>query len=123
MNSIPLSALLLMLCTTQALAQACIIESTDDQVPIRMCQQNISIPQSLFEGAFCQPQIPDRTFSVTMTDNCPEAAYGVCHGAKVEGVAYEQSIHYYSDAADAPVLEAYCTQISNGTWKALEPES
>ena len=123
MKTIALPAMLLMLCANQALAQACIIESTDDQVPIRMCQQNISIPQSLFQGAFCQPQIPDRTFAVTMTDSCPETAYGVCHGAKVEGVAYEQSIHYYSDPADAAVLEAYCTQISNGTWKAPDPES
>jgi hypothetical protein len=123
MKHIQLPAILLMLFTTQVLAQACIIESTDDLVPIRMCQQNISIPQSLFQGAFCQPQIPDRTFVVTMTDSCPEAAYGVCHGAKAEGVAYEQSIHYYSDPSDAPVLEAYCTQISNGTWQALEPES
>lgn len=123
MKITPLPAILLMLCANQALAEACIIESTDDQVPIRMCQQNISIPQSLFQGAFCQPQIPDRTFAVTMTDACPDTAYGICRGAKVEGVAYEQSIHYYSDPADAPVLEAYCTQISNGIWETQEPES
>lgn len=103
---------------TQALAQqACLITSNDDELPIRMCQQNISIPDTLFSSSFCQPQIPDRTFNIDFVDNCPTGAYGICEGAKAQGVAYEQSIYYYSDASDAPVLKAYCERISKGVWQ------
>jgi len=38
------TALILLSLGAQALADACLIESTDDQLPVRMCQQNISIP-------------------------------------------------------------------------------
>lgn len=122
-NTLLFPALLLaglQLCSTVAVAQtaqACIIESNDDEMPIRLCQQNISIPRQLFEDSFCQPQIPDRSFEVTLVDACPTGAYGICQGAHTQGVAYQQSIHYYSDAADAPVLSAYCEEISKGSWK------
>lgn len=111
-----ISLLATTLFSTQLWAQACIISSVDDQVPIRMCQQNISIPPSLFNDSFCQPQIPDREFEIDFVDTCPEGAYGVCTGAQAQGVAYEQAIHYYTDADDAPVLKAYCESISKGTW-------
>lgn len=101
----------------QALGAACVITSNDDQLDIRICQQNISIPPSLFSDSFCQPQIPERSFEVTFTEACPNGAYGICVGAKSPGVAYEQAIHYYSDAGDAPVLKAYCENISNGRWE------
>lgn len=116
----------MMLCAigTQALAQqACLITSSDAELPIRMCQQNISIPDTLFSSSFCQPQIPDRTFNIDFMDQCPTGAYGICEGAKAQGVAYEQSIHYYSDATDAPVLKAYCERISEGTWQEPPRES
>lgn len=108
---------LLALISAEALAQACVITSNDQELPIRMCQQNISIPDTLFSGSFCQPQITDRTFDIEFVDSCPGGAYGVCVGAKAEGVAYEQSIHYYSDPADAPVLKSYCEKISKGSWQ------
>ncbi|WP_373186997.1 NADH:ubiquinone oxidoreductase [Halopseudomonas sp.] len=114
-------ALALSAISSHALAQACVITSSDKELPIRMCQQNISIPETLFTSSFCQPQIPDRSFNIDFVRNCPSGAYGICRGAKAEGIAYEQSIHYYSDAADAPVLAAYCEKISKGTW--LEPEA
>ncbi len=114
----PLLATALLLASSQILAQACVITSNDTELPIRMCQQNISIPETLFSSSFCQPQIVDRSFAIDFVDSCPVGAYGVCAGAKAQGVAYEQSIHYYSDAADAPVLRAYCEKISNGTWQA-----
>ncbi|HSP31194.1 MAG TPA: hypothetical protein VLO13_04165 [Halomonas sp.] len=107
----------LSLFSTQAMAAACVISSNDDQLPIRMCQQNINIPPSLFNDSFCQPQIPDRSFDVDFTERCPDGAYGVCNGAKTPGVAYEQAIHYYSDADDAPILKAYCEDISDGRWE------
>ena len=112
-----LSLSVIALFSTQALASACVITSNDDQLPIRMCQQNISIPPSLFNQSFCQPQIPDRSFEIACTEACPAGAYGICRGAKSLGVAYEQAIHYYSDADDAPVLKAYCENISNGRWE------
>ncbi|UAW98392.1 NADH:ubiquinone oxidoreductase [Halopseudomonas nanhaiensis] len=85
-----------------------------------MCQQNQSIPPQLFESSFCQPQIPDREFDVRMMEDCPSGAYGVCEGARTPGVAYQQSIHYYSEPDDTPVLRAYCEEISQGAWRALE---
>lgn len=112
-----LFAVSMILFSPQILAEACIITSDDDELPIRMCQQNISIPETLFNNSFCQPQIPDRRFDITLLDTCPAGAYGICQGAKAQGVAYEQSIHYYSDPADAPVLKGYCEQISKGVWQ------
>lgn len=123
-----LIAVLLLTGTGLALADACLIESDDDQLPIRMCQQNISIPQQLFRESFCQPQIADRHFNISFMDSCPEGAYGICAEARSEGVAYRQSIHYYSDADDEPVLQAYCEQFSDGKWQSAplntaEPET
>lgn len=103
-----------------AIADACLIESIDDGVAIRMCQKNQSIPPQLFENSFCQPEIPDREFSVRMLESCPSGAYGVCEGARTPGVAYQQAIYYYSEPDDTPVLRAYCEEISQGAWRALE---
>ena len=108
--------LALSLLSPGAFASACLIESSDDQLPIRLCQANRSIPDGLFEQQFCQPQIPDRSFQVQLLEACP-SGYGVCAGAHTEGVGYQQDIHYYSDAEDAPVLQAYCEQVSRGQWQ------
>lgn len=122
-SRLSLCALALLLCPLSALAEsgsdACLIDSTDDLPAVRLCQQNINIPVSLFKEGFCQPQIPDREFRVQMVDACPEGAYGKCEGAKSAGVGYRQSIFYYSDEDDAPVLAAYCEQISDGRWVPL----
>ncbi len=104
----------------QVPGQACVIRSVDELPPILLCQQNVSIPSQLFVDAFCRPEIPDRTFAVQLQESCPGGAYGVCQGARTGGVAYEQSIHYYSDPDDAPVLSAYCEQISHGRWLSGE---
>lgn len=115
-----LSTALLLGFTAQVLADACLIESNDDELPIRMCQQNISIPPQLFTGSFCQPDIAERSFEVSFVETCPEGAYGICEEARSEGVAYRQSIHYYSDPGDQPVLQAYCEQFSHGQWRTPE---
>lgn len=107
---------LLLVINTSAWAAACLIESNDDDTPIRLCQQNINIPDKLFTDSFCQPQIPDRRFEISFIDTCPEGAYGVCDNARSEGVAYRQAIHYYSEPVDQPVLKAYCEQFSQGEW-------
>ncbi len=114
------SVVLLLGLAGQAMADACLIESNDDQLPVRMCQQNISIPAQLFKGSFCQPQIAERSFDVSFLDSCPQGAYGICDEARSEGVGYRQSIHYYSDPDDQPVLKAYCEQFSHGQWRSLE---
>lgn len=100
-------------------ATACLIESDDEQEPIRLCQQNMTIPENLFEESFCQPNIPERSFKIELIETCPAGAYGICEGSRTEGVGYQQSIYYYSNASDAPVLKAYCEQISHGKW--IEP--
>ena len=112
---------LLLSINTAAYAEACLIESNDDDLPIRMCQQNINIPPQLFRDSFCQPQIAERSFDVSYMDSCPEGAYGVCEDARSEGVAYRQAIHYYSEPDDQPVLKAYCEQFSQGQWRSAEP--
>src|SRR5690554_7691351 len=95
-----MALLILLGISTRSLAAACLIESNDDQVPIRMCQQNISIPPQLFEDSFCQPQIAERSFDISFVEQCPEGAYGICDNAQSEGVAYRQAIHYYSEPGD-----------------------
>lgn len=111
--------LLLFLTSHQVLAAACLIESDDDELPIRLCQQNMTIPDNLFQDSFCQPQIPDRSFKVSQVERCPDGAYGVCAGAYTEGVGYQQSIFYYSDPDDAPYLKIYCEDVSRGEWQEL----
>ncbi|QIB50481.1 NADH:ubiquinone oxidoreductase [Pseudomonas sp. OIL-1] len=102
-------------------AGACLIESDDGHEPIRLCQENMTIPQDLFENSFCQPDIPERSFKIEMVDTCPTGAYGICEGSRTDGVGYQQSIYYYSNASDAPVLKAYCEKISRGRW--VEPRA
>lgn len=111
---------ILLFTSTAVYSEACLIESSDDDLPIRMCQQNINIPPQLFRGSFCQPQIAERSFEVSYMDSCPEGAYGVCEDARSEGVAYRQAIHYYSEPDDQPVLKAYCEQFSQGRWRSLQ---
>lgn len=114
-----LTPILLLCLTAEVQAAACLIESDDDQQPIRLCQENINIPQKLFTENFCRPNIPDRSFAISTVEACPDDAYGVCEGSRTEGVGYQQSIYYYSNATDAPVLKAYCEKISQGRW--VEP--
>lgn len=110
---------ILLAVSAEVQAQACLIESDDDHEPIRLCQENLTIPQNLFETSFCHPDIPERSFRIESVDKCPTGYYGICEGARAQGVGYQQSIHYYSNANDAPVLKAYCEQISQGKW--VEP--
>lgn len=118
-----LASLLLLACLSMdVLAEACLIESSDDQLPVRMCQQNISIPANLFRDSFCQPQIPDRSFEVSFVERCPEGAYGICDNARSEGVAYRQSIHYYSEPDDQPLLQTWCEQFNDGQWRTPDSE-
>ena len=44
--------LLLLLISQNIFAQACIIESVDQRVQVKICQQNRSIPEQLFKTGF-----------------------------------------------------------------------
>lgn len=111
--------------STTAGAAACLIESNDELTPVRLCQQNISIPPQLFNDSFCQPQLTERSFAISFIEQCPAGAYGICDNARSQGVAYRQAIHYYSEPNDQPVLQAYCEQFSQGQWRTpaeLQPQ-
>lgn len=109
-------ALLLLLFSQTIFAQACIIESVDRQVNVKICQQNRSIPEHLFKSGFCQPQLQGQKTTVTFVEQCPIGAYGVCRNAQTAGVPYQQDIHYYGIASDAQYLKPACERQSKGVW-------
>ena len=100
-------------------AQACIIQAKDEHAEVKICQQNRNIPKQLFEEGFCAPQMQAHQIEVTFTALCPTGAFGVCRGAKVQGVGYQQDVHYYGIASDAAYLKPACEQQSAGLWVDL----
>ncbi|WP_373332037.1 NADH:ubiquinone oxidoreductase [Thiopseudomonas alkaliphila] len=100
--------------------QACIIQAQDAHIEVKVCQQNRNIPKQLFEEGFCAPQLQEQEVKVTLTALCPTGAFGVCRGAKVQGVAYQQDVHYYGVASDAAYLKSACEQQSSGVWVDLQ---
>lgn len=111
-------ALLLLLLSQQIFAQACVIESADEKVQIKICQQNRTIPEQLFKTGFCQPQLKGQKTTVTFVEQCPIGAFGVCRNAQAAGVPYQQDIHYYGVATDAKYLKPACERQSKGVWMA-----
>ena len=59
-----------------AQAEACIVHSQGAQVDVKVCQQNRSIPASLFHNGFCQPQLAGQKVEVTYTEQCPRLRCG-----------------------------------------------
>lgn len=102
-----------------AQAEACIVHSTGNQVEVKLCQQNVSIPPKMFHDSFCQPELPGQKIEVTFVEQCPTGAYGACRNAKVSNMPYEQEIHYYGVASDARVLKLACEQQYRGVWVAF----
>ena len=109
--------LLLMLLSSQIFAQACVIESADERVQIKICQQNRSIPEQMFKSGFCQPQLQGQKTKVTFVEQCPIGAFGVCRNAQTAGVPYQQDIHYYGVDTDARYLKPACEKQSKGLSK------
>ncbi|BCD85574.1 hypothetical protein PSm6_19810 [Pseudomonas solani] len=109
--------LLLVLCA-DALAEACIVHSQSDQLDVKVCQQNRSIPPQLFRDGFCKPQMPGQKVEVSYADQCPSGAFGVCSNAQVSNIAYRQDIHYYGVVTDARYLKPFCEGQSKGTWES-----
>lgn len=102
-----------------AQAEACIVHSTGKQVEVKLCQQNVSIPPTMFHDSFCQPQLPEQKIEVTYVEECPSGAYGVCSNARVTNLSYQQDIHYYGVASDGRVLKLACEQQYKGAWESF----
>lgn len=113
-----LVALTLLALSGQVLAEACVIRSQGQQLNVQLCQENRSIPSSLFRKGFCAPTLKDQKVEVSFAEQCPSGAFGECRGAKVEGTPYQQNIHYYGVASDARYLKPACEQQSKGEWIA-----
>ena len=113
---LPAGLLLASLLPANALAQACIIQAESERVEVRLCQQNRNIPPKLFETGFCQPQLAGQKTRVTLVEQCPDGAFGICSNAHTDGMPYRQDIHYYGIASDARFLKPACEQQSNGVW-------
>ena len=108
--------LLGLLASTQVWAEACVVHSQAERVSVEVCQQNRTIPPNLFKEGFCRPNLPGQQVEVQFLAQCPKGAYGICRGARVERMPYEQDIHYYGVASDAAYLKPFCEQNSQGQW-------
>lgn len=118
MRSFLLPLVSLALFSSQVLAEACVIRSQGEQLDIKVCQQNRSIPPQLFRKGFCQPTLKGQTVEVAFVEQCPIGSFGACRNAKVAGTPYQQDIYYYGVASDARFLKPACQQQSQGTWVA-----
>lgn len=110
---------LLMFLSGAALAEGCVIHSQGEQVEVRICQQNRSIPPEMFRTGFCQPRLKGQKVEVTMVEQCPSDYFGACRNARVGGMPYQQDIFYYGVATDARYLKPACEQQSKGVWTAF----
>ena len=109
-------ALLLLSLTAQVWAEACVVHSEGQRVEVKLCQQNRSIPAQLFRDGFCAPQLKGQKVEVSFVEQCPTGAFGECRKAQVQGMPYQQDIHYYGVASDARYLKPACEQQSKGEW-------
>lgn len=102
--------------SAQVLAQGCVVRSQAERLDVKVCQQNINIPKQLFHDGFCEPNLPGQKVSVDYVEQCPQGAFGVCSGAHVDNMPYQQDIHYYGVASDGAYLRPFCEQKSQGKW-------
>lgn len=108
--------LLLLGCAGHAWAEACVVHSEDQQMEVKLCQQNRTIPTNLFRSGFCAPQLKGQKVEVSFVEQCPTGAFGECRNARVQGTPYQQDIHYYGVATDARYLKPACEQQNKGVW-------
>lgn len=112
--------LLALLSTTvanPAWADACMVHSQGQRVDVQVCQENRSIPRTLFHDGFCQPQLKDQKVSVNYADQCPSGGIGTCSDAQVPNMPYRYDIHYYGVASDVAYLKPFCEQQNGGKWQ------
>jgi hypothetical protein len=117
--ALPRALLLWAICggVSQAWAEACVVQTHAERLDIKVCQQNRSIPATLFRDGFCQPQLKDQQVAVEFVAQCPSGAFGVCSNAQTQGTPYRQDVHYYGVASDATYLKPFCEQQSQGQWQ------
>lgn len=110
----------LLLCSLSGLAwgEACVVHSQAERLDVKVCQQNRSIPPTLFRTGFCKPELKGQKVDVSFVEQCPVGAFGVCRNARVGGTPYQQDIHYYGVANDATYLKPFCESQSKGVWMA-----
>ncbi len=111
---------LLALLPLPAMAQACLIHAQSNNLEVKLCQHNRSIPANLFANGFCQPRLAGQKTEVSFSDTCPAGAFGVCRNAQTTGAPYQQDIYYYGVASDARYLRPACQQQNRGTWMDLQ---
>lgn len=98
-------------------AEACLVHSQAERLDVQLCQENRTIPATLFREGFCRPQLQGQTVEVEFVEQCPPGAYGICAGARVDGTPYQQDIHYYGVASDALYLQPACASQYRGSWR------
>lgn len=103
-------------CAGHVWAEACVVHSEGQQVEVKLCQQNRTIPTNLFRSGFCAPQLKGQKVEVSFVEQCPTGAFGECRNARVQGTPYQQDIHYYGVATDARYLKPACEQQNKGVW-------
>lgn len=108
--------LLFSLLPGMALGEACVVHSQAERLDVKLCQENRSIPASLFRDGFCQPQLQGQKVEVEFLEQCPPGAYGICRNAQGGGELYRQDIHYYGVASDALFLAPACANQYRGEW-------
>ncbi|RMT77688.1 NADH:ubiquinone oxidoreductase [Pseudomonas viridiflava] len=111
-----LALMLMALFPGKTWAQACLVHSQAERLDVKVCQENINIPEGLFRDGFCQPQLAGQKTDVTYSQQCPTGAFGVCRDAQVANMPYREHIHYYGVATDALYLKPFCEGQSKGQW-------
>ncbi|WP_375740763.1 NADH:ubiquinone oxidoreductase [Pseudomonas boanensis] len=109
--------LMLLALSSEVHAEACVVHTQAERLEVKLCQENRSIPPTLFREGFCQPQIQGQKVEVSFAPHCPSGAFGICRNAQVSNQPYRQDIHYYGVASDTRYLKPFCEGQSQGTWE------
>ncbi|BAP42520.1 NADH:ubiquinone oxidoreductase [Pseudomonas sp. 21LCFQ02] len=112
-----LATALLTLASGQVRAAACVVHTQAQRLDVKVCQENVSVPDNLFHDSFCQPQLAGQKVEVQFVEQCPAGAFGVCRDAQVANMPYREHIHYYGVASDAAYLKPFCEGQSQGQWQ------
>lgn len=112
-----LATALLVLASGQVRGAACVVHTQAERLDVKVCQENVSVPDNLFRDSFCQPQLAGQKVQVQFVEQCPTGAFGTCRNARVTNMPYLEHIHYYGVASDAAYLKPFCEGQSQGQWQ------
>ncbi len=108
---------LLLLASSQALAEACIVHSQSDRLDVKVCQATAAFPPSCSATASASRDAgPEGGGELCRA--VPEGAFGVCRNSQVSNIAYRQDLYYYGVASDARYLKPFCEGQGKGTWES-----